>query len=76
MFANFHGACRRLEDAPLNIQDIWMLSLGAGQSNYSLSPPEADAGTLFWSQHGAEVMSIYQVQRTQLPLKFVLEDRY
>lgn len=61
MFANFHGACHRFEEALLTIQDIWMLSLGEGQSNYSLSPPEADSGTLFWSQHGAEVMSIYQI---------------
>jgi len=68
--------CRRSEDKPFNIQDVWMLSLGTGQSTYSLSPPEADAGMLFWSQHVAEVMSISQVQGTQLPLKFVLEDRY
>lgn len=68
--------CRRMEDKPFNIQDVWMLSLGTGQSTYSLSPPESDAGMLFWGQHVAEVMSISQVQGTQLPLRFVLEDRY
>ncbi len=53
-----------------------MLSLGTGQSAYSLSPPDADAGMLYWAQHVAEVMSVSQVQGTQLPLRFVLEDRF
>lgn len=68
--------CRRSSDSSFKIQDVWMLSLGTGQSTYSLSPPDADAGMLFWAQHVAEVMSISQVQGTQLPLQFVLEDRY
>ncbi|PQO29835.1 hypothetical protein DTL21_27785 [Bremerella cremea] len=68
--------CRREEDVPFNLSDIWMLSLGTGQSSYSLSPPNADAGMLYWSRHIAEVMSISQVQGTQLPLRFVLESRY
>lgn len=68
--------CQRSQDREFKIQDVWMLSLGTGQSTYSLSPPDADAGMLFWSQHVAEVMSISQVQGTQLPLQFVLEDRY
>lgn len=68
--------CRRPDDAPFKIQDVWMLSLGTGQSTYSLSPPDADAGMLFWGQHVAEVMSISQIQGTQLPLQFVLENRY
>lgn len=68
--------CRRQEDQPFLIEDVWMLSLGTGQSTYSLSPPDADAGMLYWGQHVAEVMSISQVQGIQLPLQFVLEDRY
>lgn len=31
---------------------------------------------LFWSRHVAEVMSISQVQGTQLPLRMVLGERY
>ena len=68
--------CRRNEDQPFLIEDVWMLSLGTGQSTYSLSPPDADAGMLYWGQHVAEVMSISQVQGIQLPLQFVLENRY
>ncbi len=68
--------CCRNEDQSFNLQDVWMLSLGTGQSAYSLSPPDADAGMLYWAQHVAEVMSISQVQGTQLPLRFVLEDRF
>lgn len=55
---------------------IRMLSIGTGQSTYSLSPPGADAGMLFWARHVAEVMTISQVQGTQLPLEIVLGDRY
>lgn len=68
--------CCRTQDANFDLQDVWMLSLGTGQSTYSLSPPDADAGMLFWSQHVAEVMSISQIQGTQFPLQFVLENRY
>lgn len=68
--------CCRSVDSPFNLHQVWMLSLGTGQSSYSLSPPDADAGMLYWSQHVAEVMGVSQVQGTQLPLRFVLENRY
>ena len=55
---------------------VHLLSLGTGRSSYSLSPPGADAGLLFWARHVADVMSLMQVQGTHLPLKIVLGDRY
>lgn len=59
-----------------DLSQMEMLSIGTGQSTYSLAPPGGDAGMLFWSRHVAEVMSISQVQGTQLPLKIVLGNRY
>ena len=53
-----------------------MLSIGTGQTTYSLAPPAGDAGMLYWSRHIANVMSVSQVQGAQLPLKIVLGDRY
>jgi patatin-like phospholipase/acyl hydrolase len=68
--------CRRQTDAPFDLQDVSMLSIGTGQATYSLAPPKGDAGMLFWSKHIAQVMSISQVQGAQLPLQIVLGDRY
>lgn len=62
--------------AAFDTGQVHMLSLGTGQATYSLSAPGADAGMLFWAPHVAEVMSISQVQGTQLPLQIVLGDRY
>ncbi|MEM6473545.1 MAG: hypothetical protein AAF802_28560 [Planctomycetota bacterium] len=56
--------------------DVHMLSIGTGQASYILAPPGGDAGMLFWAPHVAEVMSISQVQGTQLPLEMMLGDRY
>ena len=63
-------------DDGLDLSQVEMLSIGTGQSTYSLTPPGGDAGMLFWSRHVAEVMSISQVQGTQLPLSIVLGKRY
>jgi patatin-like phospholipase/acyl hydrolase len=41
--------CCRKVDAPFDLQDVSMLSIGTGQATYSLAPPEGDAGMLFWS---------------------------
>ncbi|MEM9352813.1 MAG: patatin-like phospholipase family protein [Planctomycetota bacterium] len=68
--------CSREEDCRFQLDEVWMLSIGTGQSDYSLSPPDADAGMLYWGQHVADVMSISQVQGTQLPLRIVLDQRY
>lgn len=56
--------------------DIHLLSIGTGRAQYSLSPPGADAGLLYWASHIADVMSTSQVQGIHLPLKFLLGDRY
>lgn len=58
------------------LDEVHMLSIGTGQAEYTLAPPGGDAGSLFWARHVAEVMSISQVQGTQLPLQMVLGDRY
>ena len=56
--------------------EVHLLSIGTGHSTYSLAPPGSDAGSLFWAPHIADVMSISQVQGTQLPLSLLLGDRY
>lgn len=64
----------RLSGADLD--DVYLLSIGTGQAKYSLAPPGGDAGMLFWASHAAEVMTVSQVQGTQLPLGITLGDRY
>ena len=64
------------EQAAFDSTDIHLLSLGTGKASYSLAAPGSDAGMLFWSKHVADVMSISQVQGTELPLKIFLGDRY
>ena len=58
------------------IADVRMLSIGTGRPHYSMSPPGADAGMLFWARHVADVMSVSQSQGNQLPLSILLGDRY
>src|SRR6056297_1184525 len=74
--ARVRAVNRPSDEEASDLSEIEMLSIGTGQSTYSLAPPGADAGMLFWSRHVAEVMSITQVQGTQLPLKIVLGNRY
>ncbi len=61
---------------PFDISDIHLLNLGTGRYTYSLTPPGEDAGSLYWSNHVADVMSISQMQGIQEPLFFLLADRY
>ena len=63
-------------DAPIVTNDIHLLSVGTGRSEFSLSPPGSDAGLLFWASRIAEVMGAAQSQGVHLPLKFFLGDRY
>jgi uncharacterized protein len=69
-------ACDRASDLKFDMSDVHMLSIGTGEATYSLSPPGSDAGMLYWSRHLAEVISVSQVQGTQLPLRVVLGNRY
>ena len=59
-----------------DLDDVYLLSIGTGQAMYSLAPPGGDAGLLFWASHAAEVMTVSQVQGTQLPLGITLGERY
>ena len=63
-------------DPSYSTQDIHLLSVGTGRAQFSLQPPGADAGLLFWAPRVAEVMGTSQVQGTHLPLKYLLGDRY
>ena len=60
----------------VELEDIHVLSVGTGKSKYSLAPPGADAGLLFWATNIADVMGTAQTQGTHLPMRFVLGDRY
>lgn len=63
-------------DAPIVTNNIHLLSIGTGRAQFSLSPPGADAGLLFWASRIAEVMGTSQAQGVHLPLKFFLGSRY
>ena len=56
--------------------EIHLMSVGTGVAEFSLSPPGADAGLLFWASRVADVMGTSQSQGVHLPLKFFLGDRY
>ena len=68
----------KLHDPSANIvtDEIHLLSIGTGRADFSLSPPGADAGILFWATRVADLMGTAQSQGTHLPLKFFLGDRY
>ena len=69
--------CRRQTcDPDYDTEDIRVLSIGTGDVRYSLSPPGADAGIIYWAQHVADVMTNLQVEGVQSPLTFFLGDRY
>ncbi len=63
-------------DADITTNNIHLLSIGTGHSQFSLTPPEDDPGILYWANKIAEVMSTAQSQGVHLPLKFFLGDRY
>ena len=56
--------------------DIHLLSIGTGRAQFSLSPPGADAGLIYWASRVADVMGTSQAQGVHLPLKFFLRERY
>lgn len=58
------------------VNDIHLLSIGTGRAQFSLSPPGADAGLLYWASRVADLMGTSQVQGIHLPLKFLLGERY
>ena len=63
-------------DAPINTNDIHLLSVGTGRAQFSLSPPDNDSGILFWASRITDLMGTAQSQGVHLPLKFFLGDRY
>jgi patatin-like phospholipase/acyl hydrolase len=56
--------------------EIHLLSIGTGKAQYSLAPPGADAGLIYWAPRMADIMGTAQTQGVHLPLKFLLGDRY
>lgn len=63
-------------DPVYDTSTIRVLSIGTGNATYSLSPPGPDAGALYWAPHIADVMGTSQVQGVQMPLDYLLGDRY
>ena len=60
----------------IETEELYLLSIGTGRAQFSLSPPGGDAGLLYWAAKVADVMGTSQVQGIHLPLKFFLGDRY
>lgn len=71
------GQCRRAAlDPTFGIDDIHILSIGTGISQYSLAPPGGDAGVMYWVRHVADVMGSAQIQGIHQPLRFILGNNY
>lgn len=71
------GECHRGDcDPTYDTSDIHLLSIGTGISQYSWTPPGADAGMMYWARHIADVMGISQIQGIHQPLHFILGDNY
>ncbi len=69
--------CTRDDCVPaFDVSTISLLSIGTGTTTYSLSPPGSDAGILFWARYIADVMSFSQAQGTEIPLDYLLGERY
>ncbi len=69
--------CRRGNcDPKFAPEDIHLLSIGTGISQYSLTPPGGDAGIMYWVRHVADVMGSAQTQGIHQPLKFILGNNY
>jgi len=64
------------DDLTYEMGDIHVLSIGTGKAQYSLAPPGADAGLLYWAPRVADVMGTAQTQGVHLPLKFLLGKNY
>ncbi len=73
---NFQNEKNESTDDSYFIDNIHLLSIGTGRAQFSLSPPGADAGLLYWAPRVADVMGTSQVQGIHLPLKYFLGDRY
>lgn len=63
-------------DPRYDTADIHVVSIGTGVSKFSLEPPGADAGQLYWASRVADVMGHSQTDGLEAPLQFVLGDRY
>jgi len=63
-------------NAPISTNNIHVLSVGTGKSEFSMSPPGNDAGLIYWATRIADVMGTSQSQGVHLPMKFFLGDRY
>lgn len=63
-------------DPAFDVSTIQILSIGTGITTYSLSPPGSDAGILYWSRHVADVMGLSQAQGTEIPLDYLLGERF
>jgi len=69
--------CRRGDCDPAFAPDeIHVLSIGTGISQYSLAPPDGDAGIGYWVRHVADVMGSAQTQGIHQPLRFILGNNY
>ena len=63
-------------DPKFAVEDISLLSIGTGISQYSLKPPGGDAGIMYWVKHVADVMGSAQVQGIHQPLRFIMGNNY
>lgn len=63
-------------DPKFAVEDISLLSIGTGVSQYSLAPPGGDAGVMYWVRHVADVMGTAQVQGIHQPLRFSMGNNY
>jgi len=72
-----NGMCsREAYGTAFDASKVWMLSIGAGQSVKSLSPPDDEAGVLYWSKNVSGMMGALQVQGSQFPLRVTLGNRF
>jgi predicted acylesterase/phospholipase RssA len=67
---------RQLCDLPHDMSTVELLAIGTGRISYSLKPPGGDAGILYWAGRIADVMGISQMQGVEIPMEYVLGDRY
>jgi len=62
-------------DFPIELESIFLLSVGTGNASYFAKPPEDGAGILWWAPHLLNVSSVAQSQGINFQTQYILGDR-
>jgi patatin-like phospholipase/acyl hydrolase len=62
-------------DRPIELESIYLLSVGTGKASYFANPPRSGAGIFWWAPNLYNVASVSQSQGINFQTQFILGDR-